>query len=216
MSNKTVKLIFVGDGAVGKTCCLNAYAGMEFPSSYIPTIFETYTTSLTLKGSEKLLLSLVDTAGQEDYERLRLLSYPGSHCVVLIFDLMRKVSFENACDKWMDEIRQKLPDVPIVFVGNKKDLKDKSRFVPMSSEELLKKVTELGANGYHEVSAKTGANEIKAVFNMAAGIGYQYKRFKAGKREEPPETLNEKAKPKKTKESGFFSSVFRSKPKGKK
>ena len=71
-SNKQVKVVLVGDGAVGKTCTIVSYATDKFPDAYTPTVFDNYsvTVDLLLEGQmERVKLGLFDTAGQDDYDR---------------------------------------------------------------------------------------------------------------------------------------------------
>ena len=87
MSNRKVierKLIAVGDGGCGKTSLLTVYTTAEFPHNYVPTVFETYVQDLTHNG-RPVSLSLWDTAGQEEYDRLRPLSYPESNIILVCF-----------------------------------------------------------------------------------------------------------------------------------
>ncbi|XP_048520773.1 ras-like GTP-binding protein RhoL isoform X2 [Dendroctonus ponderosae] len=76
MKMTNVKITAVGDGIVGKTCLLTTYVTGEFPQAYIPTVFEHYGQQITVDDVD-YDITLWDTAGQEDYERLRPLSYPG-------------------------------------------------------------------------------------------------------------------------------------------
>jgi len=155
------KLVVVGDGAVGKTCLLISFATDKFPEEYVPTVFENYTADMELNG-KSIYLHLWDTAGQEDYDRLRPLSYPGTDVVLLCFSLVSEASFESVQEKWDPEIKHFLPTVPKILVGLKVDLRDSKtpdpsigKFECITTQQGLELAKEIGAFKYVESSAKT-------------------------------------------------------------
>lgn len=174
MAAQTIKLVVIGDGAVGKTCLLISYAKKEFPKDYIPTVFDNYVVNLTA-GEQNIELGLWDTAGQEEYDRLRPLSYANANVFLLCFSLVSAVSFENVTAKWYPELMHFCPEVPFILVGTKLDmrndpselekLRSQNQF-PISTEQGNELGKKLKAIKYMECSAKTQEN-LKDVFDEA-------------------------------------------------
>lgn len=167
-----VKLVVVGDGAIGKTSLLIRYATGEFPTEYLPTVFENYTAQMK-KDSDVILLHLWDTAGQEEYDRLRPLSYPGADVVLLCFSTINQASFEAIREKWAPEIHHYIPNIPHILVGTKIDLREakhpdpnSGKFEPITYDQGVAMATEIKASTYMEVCSKTGEG-VQEVFTEA-------------------------------------------------
>jgi len=171
---QAIKCVVVGDGAVGKTCLLISYSTNAFPSSYTPTVFDNYTASVMVDG-KPISLNLWDTAGQDDYDGLRPLSYPQTDIFLVCFSIISLPSFDNVKSKWWPEVQHHAPHVPTILVGTKGDLRDDevtaknlaSKGLRMvNGEEATRRAKEMGAVKYLECSALT-QDGLKTVFDEA-------------------------------------------------
>jgi Rho family protein len=168
------KLVIIGDGACGKTSLLSVFTLGYFPTHYVPTVFENYVTDCRVDG-KSVQLALWDTAGQEDYERLRPLAYSKAHVILIGFSVDSPDSLDNVKNKWIDEANRLCPGVPTILVGLKKDLRDD----PVAIEEMRKKslrfvtahdgeaaAREVNAKRYLECSSLSGEG-VDDVFEAA-------------------------------------------------
>ena len=94
-----LKLVPVGDAAVGKTCLLIAHTTGKFPAVYVPTVSENFASTLTAADGRPVELSLWDQAGTEDYPWLRSLMYPDTSVRLVCFSAMDRDSFNSAQEK---------------------------------------------------------------------------------------------------------------------
>ncbi|KAF5366125.1 hypothetical protein D9757_010943 [Collybiopsis confluens] len=197
MSEIRRKLVIVGDGACGKadslsrplvsarlapllhlfltfTCLLIVFSKGTFPEVYVPTVFENYVADVEVDGKH-VELALWDTAGQEDYDRLRPLSYPDSHVILICFAVDSPDSLDNVQEKWISEVMHFCAGLPIILVGCKKDLRRDPRVIeelrktsqrPVTPEEGMAVAQKIGAKHYLECSAKSGEG-VREVFQYA-------------------------------------------------
>ncbi|KAH6895054.1 small GTPase superfamily, partial [Coprinopsis sp. MPI-PUGE-AT-0042] len=170
------KLVITGDGGCGKTYLLVTFAKGDYPTEvYVPAVFENHVVDIAVTLSDgtrrRVQLALWDTAGQEDYDRLRPLAYAKAHVVLLYFEVDSREGFANIEDKWVPEIRHFCPGVPFVLVGCDTDLRaDDARLEelrkksqhPVSFEEGQTLAQKIGTKQYLECSPKKGegVNEV--------------------------------------------------------
>lgn len=88
-----------------------------------PTVFENYVHDIFIDNTH-VELSLWDTAGQEEFDRLRSLSYDDTHAIMLCFSVDSPDSLENVESKWVAEIAENCPGVKLVLVALKCDLRE--------------------------------------------------------------------------------------------
>ena len=165
----TLKIVAIGDGAVGKTSMLLSYSTNAFPNEYTPTVFDNYAVNVLVNGTT-YNLSLWDTAGQEDYDRIRPLSYPQTDAFIVCYSIISQNSFNNIKNKWLPELSQYAPYVPKILVGLKNDMRNDSNiksFVDVTQAEIFAK--EHDFSGHYLCSALT-QDGVKAVFDEAINI----------------------------------------------
>uniref|UniRef100_A0A8C4J5F1 Ras homolog family member Q n=1 Tax=Dromaius novaehollandiae TaxID=8790 RepID=A0A8C4J5F1_DRONO len=126
-------------------------------------------------GGKQYLLGLYDTAGQEDYDRLRPLSYPMTDVFLICFSVVNPASFQNVKEEWVPELKEYAPNVPFLLVGTQIDLRDDPKTLarlndmkekPVSVDQGQKLAKEIGAYCYVECSALTQKG-LKTVFDEA-------------------------------------------------
>ncbi|EGF81536.1 hypothetical protein BATDEDRAFT_16310 [Batrachochytrium dendrobatidis JAM81] len=164
------KLVIVGDGACGKTCLLIVFSKGTFPEAYVPTVFENYVADVEV-DNRRVELALWDTAGQEDYDRLRPLSYPDSHVILICYAIDSPDSLDNVQEKWISEVIHFCARLPIILVGCKKDLRNdpktiqelaKTQQSPVTYEQGQAVAQKIGAHKFLECSARLneGVHEV--------------------------------------------------------
>jgi len=179
------KLVVVGDGGCGKTSLLQVFSGKPFDERYIPTVFQNFCAEVEVDG-KVTELTLWDTAGQEEFDRLRPLSYDKVNILLVCFSFDAPASLENVSSKWVPELHQLCSGVPFILVGCKLDLKNDPNVLKelqekgqteISSEQARNMASSVGAKEYLECSAKHGTG-VEDVFKAAVQASLDPKRKK--------------------------------------
>lgn len=140
----------------------------------MPTVFENYVSDVEVDG-RRVELALWDTAGQEDYDRLRPLSYPDSNVILICFAIDSPDSLDNVQEKWISEVLHFCQGIPIILVGCKMDLRNDPKTIeelrrtsqrPVTPEEGSAVAQKIGAIKYLECSARTQEG-VREVFEHA-------------------------------------------------
>ena len=100
-------------------------------------VFDNYAVTVMI-GGEPYTLGLFDTAGQEDYDRLRPLSYPQTDVFLVCFSVVSPASFENVKEKWVPEITHHCPKTPFLLVGTQSDLRDSQDAPALALKEKVR------------------------------------------------------------------------------
>ncbi|KAL0482665.1 Ras-related protein Rap [Acrasis kona] len=157
----------IGSGGVGKSAITCRFVQNTFVEVYDPTIEDSYRRGITV-DEEHILLSIVDTAGQEEYRAARDQQYRQCSGFVFVYSITSEASAENTIElhKQLMKVRNPIvPDeVPIVLVGNKTDLEDR-REVPKDFVKSFCSVSRRENVPIVECSAKTGLN-VDEVFQL--------------------------------------------------
>ena len=153
-----LKILVLGDSAVGKTSLSLQYVDNYFPESYISTIGVEYKNKPVKLNNTNILLQIWDTCGQERYKSLSKTFMKGADGILFIYDISNKQTFDHIKD-WIMESQSSNNEFKKIIVGNKIDLPPERRKV--SQEVLTKYSNDKKIQGI-ETSAKSGENVEKA------------------------------------------------------
>jgi small GTP-binding protein len=176
-----VKIILMGDGAVGKTSLKNKFMGRGFPSDYLPTLGSDFVTKTkviqtdTIKKEFKY--QIWDIAGQPSFKQIRTRFYNQAIGALLIFDVTREETLYNL-ENWIEELslHAKRDFVSVYLIANKIDIREKKHlFNEKISSFIQKKLNSRYNNiekdiSFIETSAKTGENVEKAFNHLGIKI----------------------------------------------
>ena len=167
--SKTFKVLTIGDGAIGKTSLLLTLIGRtdlftkdgQPNLSYTPTVFEQYSHTIFSKDEIPYELDLWDSAGQEEFDSIRQLTYDNIDLFLVCFSVDSVDSLTNVEEKWVGEIEKYSPNTECILVGTKSDLrKDESCFDRILPDQMIRRVKNKYKffNCYVETSSVTQDN----------------------------------------------------------
>ena len=165
------KFIIIGDHEVGKTSLVRRFVENKFSEDYRATIgLNIMSHSFDLYGNN-VKIALYDVGAQKYFKRFRKTYYNGAQAAFIVFDLTNKDTFENI-ETWFKELDQFIEnqDLPVVIVGNKKDLEDERTVSYQEGVEYVNELSQKDPNSkisYIETSALTGEN-VEDAFSLIA------------------------------------------------
>ncbi|MHA2364963.1 MAG: Rab family GTPase [Candidatus Hodarchaeales archaeon] len=177
-----MKIVLLGDGAVGKTALRLRFMGLGFQSRYMMTIgadFAIKTINITSGpyAGNNIKSQIWDLAGQLNFNKVRALYYNGSHAALMVYDCTRLDTFQNI-ENWMGELfKNTRTIIPVVLIANKTDLRANVDF-SLTKEDGLKMAQAITdrflqnkvAVPYFETSALTGENVDFAFQSLAEQV----------------------------------------------
>ncbi len=162
------KVLLVGDGNVGKTSLVRRFCEGKFEDSRILTIGVDFQVKTVQLGERTMRLSIWDVAGQDRFRAFRDQFYAGTLAVALVYDVTAPATFFNLT-RWREEVLASVPGVPMVVIGNKKDL---GPVVPPGEAEGWARFE--GKMPFLQTSALTG-EKVEDLFQGLAYLAYKHK-----------------------------------------
>ena len=165
-----VKIILIGDSAVGKTNIMSKYLKGEFQENTKATVGVEFGSKLFKIDNHNIKAQIWDTAGQEKYKAITGAYYKGSKGAFVVYDITRRDTFESA-DRWINDLKVTAdPKINIMLIGNKSDLEDKREVLKEQGEEKAKSFN----CAFLETSALKGDNIDKGFEMMVNEIFKKY------------------------------------------
>ena len=159
----TLKIIIIGEPAVGKTSLVKKFVSGQFTKDYRSSIgTNIFTKKINLKKKSETTLQLWDIAGQERWVNMRRPYYSGAKGAIIVGDMTRINTFDQIEKFWIPDLTQDCSSIPIILLANKSDLPNK---VEKQWIDLLGERINTSSNVF--TSAKTGEN-VELAFKLIA------------------------------------------------
>lgn len=164
---KQRKMAILGSRSVGKSSLTVQYCEGHFVESYYPTIENSFSHEIVYKG-QTYSTEIIDTAGQDEYSMLNSKHFIGIHGYMLVYSVASRPSFDMVTiirDKILNHLGAE--SVPIMIVGNKRDVRPELRVVSVAEGQKLGNDLKCG---WVETSARNGENVATAFELMIAEV----------------------------------------------
>lgn len=166
-ADEAVKIICLGDSAVGKSKLMERFLLDEYRPQQLSTYALTLYKHKATVGNKKVTVDFWDTAGQERFKSMHPSYYHKAHACIMVFDVQRKITYKNL-STWYKELREYRPEIPCCVVANKIDADMK---VTQRSFNFAKKLD----LPFYFVSAADGTNVVK-MFRDTIKRAVEYKK----------------------------------------
>lgn len=182
LTEMSVKCVLVGDSAVGKTALLVRFTSETFPDTYKPTVFENTGVEVYMDGVQ-INLGLWDTAGNDNFRQIRPRSYHQADVVLICYSVANPNSLASVQHKWIAEVRENLPKVPVLIVATQTDLREMGAYRGncISAAEGRQVAHEVHAKGYLECSSLSNRG-VQQVFEYAVRMAVNQAKKQARRR----------------------------------
>jgi len=161
-----IKLLLLGDSAVGKSSLLMRFCESRFDNNHVLTIGVDFKWKKVTRNERKLKLQVWDTAGQERFRTITPAYYHAAMGVVLTYDITDEETFKHV-EYWVEQLQSHGDEnVQRILVGNKSDLTDLRKVSAEDGRALAEKY----GMSFFECSAKTGASVDEAFEKIADDV----------------------------------------------
>ncbi|KAL7713044.1 Sphingomyelin phosphodiesterase [Entamoeba marina] len=168
LTNRSLKIIVLGDSFVGKTSLINQFVNRKYSSCYKSTVGVDLSTKAISIDDKLVSLQIWDPSGTERFRSLSDSFFRGTDGCILVCSVTSNSSFMHF-DSWMEEIKQHTGELPFIAVANKSDVDvldwdlSSSKFETWCKERKIQ---------YFMVSAKDASN-VESAFSLISELALQ-------------------------------------------